>query len=218
LDPNTLKAEDLVDISGFVGPKLCFKLTSTRTSVRYRAARKNGVFAVSPFPPGTRGFLYFRRSPHEHAATGEIRFRILRGEDAPLPVSEAFALGSDLISPDGITPWRIHVLNVFQSYPGIRAQLVAEGHVSGAQADQIDAILASSVKPGRARILENIADPFIWDLRNHQPNMLILDQGGIISRLNFNLVNAITKDCVPYIPTGTCSGNDSAHIYPRNKR
>lgn len=149
-------------------PTLRFKLTPTK--VHYRLVREGGRARCVPFPPGTRGFFYFRHSLRGHAAAGEIRFRVLRGENAPLPVSEAFALGSDLISQNRITPWRVHVLNVFRSYPAIRAQLLVEGLVSEVQAGQIDAILASGVNPGRLRIiLGNIADPFIWDLRNYRP-------------------------------------------------
>ncbi|TEB28707.1 hypothetical protein FA13DRAFT_1871271 [Coprinellus micaceus] len=180
LDPNTLDAKDFVDISGLVAAQLHFKLSPTLAQgVRYKSCLgENGKRRVRvPFPPGTRGFFYFRHS-HQHAAAGEIRFRIVRREVAPLPVSEAFALGSDLIRPDGITPWGVHVLNVFHSYPAIRNQLVAEGLVSGAQARQIDGILASGVNPGPVRILENLAEAFIWKLRNPTPAMLILDREG----------------------------------------
>ncbi|TEB25933.1 hypothetical protein FA13DRAFT_1817168 [Coprinellus micaceus] len=203
LDPSTLKAEECVDISGTQRPTLRFKLTPTK--VHYRLVREGGRARCVPFPPGTRGFFYFHRSLRGHAAAGEIRFRVLRGENAPLPISEAFALGSDLISQNRITPWRVHVLNVFRSYPAIRAQLLAEGLVSEVQAGQIDAILASGVNPGRLRIiLENIADPFIWDLRNYRPVLLILDQEGAFSAW-LNIYPVIPLDLAPNW-TGTRSG------------
>ena len=185
-----------------------------QVTVGYKSYGKGYMNRV-PFPPGTHGFLYFRRSPHQHAAAGEIRFRICRLEDARLPVAEAFALGSDLISFNGITPWRIPILNVFKHYPAIRDQLVAEGLVSTARASEIGAILASGLHlPTQARtILENITDPFIWDLRNHRPTLMILHQDRVFAgKLSLYTVKPFSLARRMKLNTGTHSGNDVTHI------
>jgi hypothetical protein len=212
LDPKALNPKDLVDLSGRVYPTLRCNLI--QVAVGYKSYGK-GAMSRMPFPPGTHGFLYFRSSPQEHAAAGEIRFRICRLEDARLPVAEAFALGSDLISPDGITPWRINILNVFKRYPAVRDQLVAEGLVSMARASEIDAILASGVDPKQARILESIADPFIWDLKNDRPKLLMLHQDRVCAGKPFlYTVKPLNLARRMKLTTGTHSGDDVTRIPP----
>jgi hypothetical protein len=44
--------------------------------------------------------------------------------------SERFLQGSDLLKKDGVSPWRIHLINVFQSYPAVRRKLVEEQLIS----------------------------------------------------------------------------------------
>jgi hypothetical protein len=214
LDPSALNDKDLVDLSDHVLPRIHFKHSPTGVSF-YKPwfGRKGG--RNIPFPSGTRGFLYFHRS-YEHAAAAEIRFRIIRPEDVHLPATEAFTLGSDLISASGITPWRLHILNVFHFYPMVRDQLLAEGLVSGPQAAQINAILASGSWT-RSSILENITDPFIWSPRSPSRELVILHQEGEFrGKLYFYLANPRLLADKMCLQSGTKSGNDFAYTHPRN--
>ena len=108
------------------------------------------------------------------------------------------------------------MLSVFRSYPEIRAQLLAEGLVSAARAGQIDAILASGAKSGRANILENIADPFVWSMGSLNLTLTVLDQGDFMytrERMYIRLTRPIH-----FAHAGGISGNYSAPISPHCQR
>ena len=131
LDPDRFRSEDLIDLSGLMNPIVSLaSLTGdapVSICIRYRRSIESGKWVGTPFPTGTNGFLYFRRSPHAHPAAGDIRFRIVRPESAHLSASERFLQGSDLLKKDGVSPWRIHLINVFQTYPRVLRKLLEEG-------------------------------------------------------------------------------------------
>ncbi|KAF8901015.1 hypothetical protein CPB84DRAFT_1730018 [Gymnopilus junonius] len=75
-----------------------------------------------PFPPGTRGYLYYQGHPRFPLIAGGVRFRVLP-EGA-----EDFEAGHDLQLPNG-KPW-VRVLNAaLVNNPGIMAKLIEENLV-----------------------------------------------------------------------------------------
>jgi hypothetical protein len=121
LDPDRLRSEDLMDISGVASRRINFTslanetpISSALSHLHYASSTESGKMAWVPFPAGTHGFLYFRRSPHAHPAAGDIRFRLVRPESAHLSASERFLQGSDLLKKDGVSPWRIPLIRIFQ--------------------------------------------------------------------------------------------------------
>ena len=210
LDPGALDSKDLVDLSGRGRPRILFKHHPKTFDICYGTEGRRFVV----FPSGTRGFFYFHRS-HKHAAAAEIRFRIIRPEDVHSPATEAFAQGSDLVSPDGISTWRLPVLRAFK-YPAVRDQLVGEGLISKPQAAQINAILASS-SWHLSLLLENITDPFIWNMKAPTITILILQQEGFFHGvLHLYLANPRHLAYKHRLLLGSKSGNDFASIYPHN--
>lgn len=81
---------------------------------------------ILPFPPDTRGFLYYHIPQSFPPTAGEIRFRLTR-DGGP----EAFDTASDLIVPTGL-PWSVPLWRI-ASFPGsklIQDLLIKEKLVS----------------------------------------------------------------------------------------
>ncbi|KAF8347399.1 hypothetical protein F5887DRAFT_1072391 [Amanita rubescens] len=118
LCPKRLRPSDLIDISGLVWPAI--KLPSRSTPLR-GLKHNNQV----PFPPNTRGFLYYHTPPKAPPFVGEIRFRCANS-------LEDFPNGKDLLSSDKFNPWSIplSVLANQASYLYFRGQLMLDDLVS----------------------------------------------------------------------------------------
>ncbi|KAJ3510626.1 hypothetical protein NMY22_g15922 [Coprinellus aureogranulatus] len=127
LDPKQLRPKDVINIAGILKPKIHLRLSSLKgtlnpsssVTILYRFLQRSGNPTSTPFPTECSGFLYFRHSPNPHPTAGEIRFRVIPPGLTSLSPGELFSRGSDLISYDGYTPWRIHLINVFKRYPNL---------------------------------------------------------------------------------------------------
>ena len=110
LDASKLRPSDYMDLTGSVRPVLRFESLHDApgngnhwSQVRYSYHQG----AIVPFPPDTRGFLYYHPAPADKPdVTSEIRFRVTTADDA-----KAFAAGSDLLLLNG-APWRIPLLRL----------------------------------------------------------------------------------------------------------
>lgn len=186
LDPARVEARDIMDFSGknmaFLGIPSEDPATPTidLKPIYYRFYGLKGeeqLTACVPFPPSTHGFFYFRRSPHPHVAAGEIRFRVVRPLDVGLPSSTLFSQGYDLAGAEGSTPWRLHLIKVFQHYPALRRLLLKDGFTTPAS-DVATTSLIKGIPVVRShhRIMECITDPFLLKMSSLQPTLLILHQ------------------------------------------
>lgn len=96
LDPQHLTMGDFIDVSHYTHPAISF-LPKTHNTLLYYFKSK----ALLPFPPGSRGFLYYRSFPDLPVECSGVRFRITsRGTPS------SFEEGSDLLRPDGL-PWQV---------------------------------------------------------------------------------------------------------------
>jgi len=117
LCPKRLQPSDYIDLSGLAQPAIV--LPSGKTDL-HGLNHDNKV----PFPPNTRGFLYYHTPPKAPPFVGELRFRCANS-------LEDFPNGKDLLSTDKFNPWSIS-LNVLanQTYPDLRGQLMLDDLVS----------------------------------------------------------------------------------------
>lgn len=125
LCPKRLYPSDLTDLSGVAHPKV--KLPCGKTLLYYHGYQLKFV----PFPPGTRGFLYYHSPPKAPPFIGEVRFRLASDLDS-------FHNGVDLLSADKPFPWSISALALANqsTYANLRKQLLTDGVVSEAALDK----------------------------------------------------------------------------------
>ncbi|KAJ6469012.1 hypothetical protein C8R47DRAFT_1150898 [Mycena vitilis] len=88
--------------------------------------RQHGTQMVTgdiPFPPDTRGFLYYRSPPHQSPLAGGIRFRV-----AEQPDKAGFLAGHDLMMAHGL-PWHIPIWELLERrrFASIAKILAADG-------------------------------------------------------------------------------------------
>lgn len=135
-----------------------FDISHSGPLTRLPVLDRVSYFSAKPFPPGTKGVLYYHQSPTLPPASGQVRFRICD------TVSQ-FANGRDLDVVIG-DPWNIPLLNVVKSakYKGIKALLLREGLVDRRLIADIQGITkgVSSHKKGAA--IFDIDQPFVADL------------------------------------------------------
>ncbi len=93
LCPKRLQPSDYIDLSGMVKPSI------TLPSGKMHLCGPNHDSTV-PFPPNTRGFLYYHNPPKAPPFVGELRFRCANS-------LEDFPNGKDLLSTDKFNPWSI---------------------------------------------------------------------------------------------------------------
>ncbi|KAF6755449.1 hypothetical protein DFP72DRAFT_896936 [Ephemerocybe angulata] len=77
LDPNQLHISDIIDLNGPVLP-------TVKIGATLRASQQLDYLWKTPFPPNSRGFLYYHSRPDLPPAAGEIRFRMVDSRSALL--------------------------------------------------------------------------------------------------------------------------------------
>lgn len=107
LDASKLSSEDFMDWSNVHVPNICEDIQRDRQRFTVHYAAENA--ARVPFPPNTRGFIYYQKPAYLPATAGEIRFRLTTGDNPKL-----FAAGSDLLLPNGM-PWSVPLLGIVRS-------------------------------------------------------------------------------------------------------
>ncbi|KAF8340883.1 hypothetical protein F5887DRAFT_1284186 [Amanita rubescens] len=123
LCPKRLKPSDCIDLSGILTPAV------TLPCGRTRLRGLNHDYKV-PFPPNTRGFLYYHIPPKAPPFVGEIRFRCANS-------LQDFPNGKDLLSIDRFNPWSITLstLSNQTTYLNFQRQLMLDDLASQTTVD-----------------------------------------------------------------------------------
>ncbi|KAF5377847.1 hypothetical protein D9615_006724 [Tricholomella constricta] len=123
-----LTVSDFVDLSHLDQPSI--KLYTGSARFTYLSSR----LSKKPFPPNTRGFLYWHHDPSLPPTAGGIRFRL--GDEAD---PNLFSTGTDLLYPNAM-PWTIHLLSLAcgSDYGSMKAQLIAERLVDAASFESLE--------------------------------------------------------------------------------
>ncbi|KAF5336348.1 hypothetical protein D9611_006697 [Ephemerocybe angulata] len=160
----------MVDFSGTKWPYVSFGGPRfTPLFYKVTGSVKGGTAEYHPFPPASKGFLYFHRKPgrESNIFSGEIRFRVVvNSSDSEFSADKLFADGHDLLDLSGLAPWRIHMVNLFVSkaYEPIRDLLVHQGFITSEQVSQGKRVVSETGwtrAPAQERILENMTDEFV---------------------------------------------------------
>ncbi|KAJ7726852.1 hypothetical protein DFH07DRAFT_235591 [Mycena maculata] len=122
LTPSLLTDRNYLDLSGIKRPRLSFPRTiDNGLSVSYERRLQQFI----PFPPHARGFFYFGPRVGLPALAASLRFRC-----TPTAHPSSFDDGHDLLLPDGL-PWQLLPAQAaLSTSPGLRDQLVREGHLT----------------------------------------------------------------------------------------
>ena len=133
---------------------------SEYTDLYYDSKRDNESGKLLPYPPDTKGFLYYATPAGRPRIAGELRFRVASSDD---PAS--FESGSDLLKSNGQTWLRpLIVLSNFMNYIFLYEKLKEDLLVP----DDLHTILSTfphtSPKYSRSQILYTLNDTFIIEL------------------------------------------------------
>ncbi|KAJ7779702.1 hypothetical protein B0H16DRAFT_1829944 [Mycena metata] len=122
LNPVKLRSSDYIDASGLAPLAIAFGPTQNPAQLWYSLSKKS---ETQPFPPTSKGFLYFYQDLHTLVESG-IRLR-LTSSNSP----SFLASGEDLIAPSG-APWHIPLpaLAVDRKHARIVNQLLRENMVT----------------------------------------------------------------------------------------
>jgi hypothetical protein len=126
LDPSQMETmgQQVYDISGVQAAKLRTP-RNVLLSMVYKKGQREGRESVEvPFPPGTKGVIYYHLSPGCPPQAGELRFK-------KCDTVDQFHEGEDL-EVDAGQPWSLSLLNIVQSTPRnafLRELLVEPGLV-----------------------------------------------------------------------------------------
>ncbi|KAJ7494870.1 hypothetical protein B0H11DRAFT_1609056, partial [Mycena galericulata] len=127
-----------------------------------------------PFPPGTRGFLYYH-----HGTTplgGGLRFRVTPDAfRSPSPKS-AFASGHDLLAPTGL-PWGLRLPELaLPRHTPLLAALVREGLVEPAHVARISEAFGGHAPPPRT--IFSFQDVFPVDFQTAETSLNVVGGEG----------------------------------------
>ncbi|KAF9475382.1 hypothetical protein BDN70DRAFT_996477 [Pholiota conissans] len=154
--------EKVHDLSDITGPVL-FAVDNRRCQLYYAPTSKSWL----PFPPKTRGYLYYHVSPGHSELAGSIRFRLC---ESP----EDFEGGRDPLAPSG-QPWGYTLLEL-ATRPVREVFLplmLAEGFVDEETISDL-AKLRSPQEHHRSPFLFSLAQPFVTNLAFMKANVRIL--------------------------------------------
>ena len=118
LCPKRLQPSDCIDLSGLTQPVITLPCGITRL-------RGYNYNQKVPFPPNTRGFLYYHTPPKAPPFVGELRFRCANS-------LQDFPNGKDLLSMNNFTHWSIplYALANQTTYLNAGGQLMLDDLVS----------------------------------------------------------------------------------------
>jgi len=152
LCPKRLRPSDYIDISGLSKPIITLPYGTTSL----RGFNNNNIV---PFPPNTRGFLYYHTPPRAPPFVSELRFRCANS-------LQDFPNGKDLLSTDKFNPWSISLCALANgtTYP-LRGQLMLDGLVSQTTLDTWvtkKALYKSHHIGSRRPVLYYFCQPFLF--------------------------------------------------------
>ncbi|KAJ7222320.1 hypothetical protein GGX14DRAFT_352860 [Mycena pura] len=128
LDPRRFTAAQYVDISASPLRSQFRRMRSMQVADPHRRQFGDQLATSDvPFPPATRGFLYFFSPPAQSPLAGGVRFRVVPQAPAPNRVGPAFAAGHDLLMAHGL-PWHLPVWEILtrRAYSCLRDVLVKD--------------------------------------------------------------------------------------------
>jgi hypothetical protein len=141
----------------------------------YETPIKSNVWKLTPYPPNTKGFLYYSMSPEKPRIAGELRFRVTSSDD---PAS--FESGSDLLRPDGL-PWSRPLYILSKYYPPLYEKLREEQFIP----DDLDRVLAALPKRkihySRSQVLYTLNDTFIVNFGIASQHFLVITEQSVES-------------------------------------
>nr|VWO95504.1 N/A [Ganoderma boninense] len=197
LDPTKLTPGDYMDLSGRALAHATLSAHSYSSALSASThLHPAGWPRWSTFPPGTRGFLYYR-TPWGPPLAGELRFRLARTPDRA-----GFAAGADLVAPNGV-PWSVPLYNMPHtwSYRSLEAQLLADGLVPQWAFDVLAATPGLASHASHASVVSAFGQEF--RLQFSRKSLLG-------SSLLFVGADAVAK----YVPRGTLGLGSRSLLYP----
>ena len=146
------------------------------------------------YPPDTKAFLYYTTPPGRPRIAGELRLRVIPGDD---PAS--FASGSDLLRKNG-QPWSrpLHVLP--KCYTVIYEKLREDGLIPDDLHAALSAFPKKTFRYSLSQHLFTIHDTFIIDCAKGAPLLSVITEKGM-EALAFRqslFDNRITLRVAPY--------------------
>ncbi|KAF9475368.1 hypothetical protein BDN70DRAFT_883789 [Pholiota conissans] len=163
------RGEQVYDLSGLNGPVVFAADRKRKGQQNYGRDKTKWL----PFPPNTRGYFYYHRSPGQSELASSIRFRLCEGP-------EDFERGCDLLAPSG-KPWG-HTLLELAAHPYLEvfsALVLAEGLVDQEIISDL-AKYGSQKEQDRSPFLFTLAEPFFYNLALMKENVRILTRKKII--------------------------------------
>ena len=131
----------------------------------------NSTIKSTPYPPDTKAFLYYFKSPEKPRIAGELRLRVTSGNDAAF-----FESGSDLLRPDG-RPWSRPLYALSKIFPHLYEKLREDQLIP----DDLDTVLAALPSKiyqyRRTPALYSLNDTFIVDFSSQPAFFVITEQG-----------------------------------------
>jgi hypothetical protein len=186
LDPNCLRRDEILDLSHKRWPVLGFSTSDFRSSTSKKQMLAYGTSKGTgyPYPPNSKGWLYFHRRPDSHPLAGELRFRTLSGGSLSnlahnSDLKKLFAEGMDLRSIDH-TIWRVPLLHLYRLHKPIYNLLVSQNLISSSLHLDIERWVPAAYQFGRKMtLIEKITDPFLVDFSLTYHRFYILQEEGI---------------------------------------
>lgn len=165
LNPHRQGPADFCDLSNYVVPHITF-ISSNAPLQQHKSApltyfwsrKPNARYSTpTPFPPNSKGYLYYHSPPHLPPSAGELRFRLAN-------IDTSFRDGKDLLTPHGI-PWHIPVLSIARHPPiaglqPIKRQLLAESLITREQLNECAEIPDVPQLSNETVILHELSQPF----------------------------------------------------------
>ena len=125
-----------------------------------------------PYPPDSKAFLYYFRSPEKPRIAAELRLRVVSSDDA------SFESGSDLLKKNGQT-WSRPLHVVSKCYIPLYEKLREEGIVP----DDLDAALSTLPhtfpRYRRSHLLYSLNDTFIVNFDMRTLKLTVITEQGM---------------------------------------
>ncbi|KAF5377860.1 hypothetical protein D9615_006743 [Tricholomella constricta] len=163
LNRDLLTASDFVDLSHLRHPSI--QLHTGSAQFRYMFSN-HGI--GKPFPPNTRGFLYWHHDPSLPPTSAGIRFRLV-----PEPDPNLFSTGTDLLYPNAM-PWSIDLVKLDRQivYASIKAKLITDRLVDTASFESLEKRTANH--KWNSTFIHKLDQPFALDIASQSNTILII--------------------------------------------
>ncbi|RDB31097.1 hypothetical protein Hypma_000004 [Hypsizygus marmoreus] len=203
LDPSRLQDSDFIDLSPkpqnpwnphSQRPSIVCVPPITRQTSSPPSVRSTLYYAISDvgsrFPENSHGFLYYHRDPQLPPTSGAVRFRL-----TPHAHASSFNVGTDLMLPDGRTPWSRWLVTIANAamYVGLKQLLLSDGLVTPELLEHCRHLGARSEVPNGLNqmyhhILFTLEQPFILNLASSYSFAVVGPQRIERAKLRFTAV------------------------------